>query len=297
MFKLYGIYAPIATPFAGGEIAYDRLEKNLDFWLGSDMTGVVVMGSNGEFVLLTPQEKEELMRFVCARAKGKKPVVAGTGAESTAETIRLNEKAAEAGADAVLVVTPNYYKGEMTDQVLARFFTDVADASPLPVILYNMPRNTGINISAKLTAELAKHPNIIGVKDSGGNIVQIADTIRNSPADFSVFAGSASFLLTSLVLGATGGTLALANIFPNECARLQKLFEAGKLQEARDLQMNLIDSNNAVTARWGIPGLKAAMEMIGLYGGDPRPPLLPLKEADREELRKVLTKTGFFPKQ
>jgi len=294
MFKLYGIYAPIATPFAGGRIAYDKLEKNLDFWLGSDMTGIVVMGSNGEFVLLDPQEKEELMRFVCARAKGKKPVVAGTGAESTAETIRLNEKAAEAGTDAVLVVTPNYYKGEMTDQVLARFFTDVADASPLPVILYNMPRNTGINIPAKLTAELAKHPNIIGVKDSGGNIVQIADTIRNSPADFSVFAGSASFLLASLVLGATGGTLALANIFPNECARVQKLFEAGKLQEARDLQMNLIDSNNAVTARWGIPGLKAAMEMIDLYGGDPRPPLMPLKEADREELRKILTKTGFL---
>ena len=294
MFKLQGIYAPIATPFAGGEIAYDRLEKNLSFWLGSDMTGIVVMGSNGEFVLLTPQEKEELMRFVCARAKGKKPVIAGTGAESTAETIRLNEKAAEAGADAVLVVTPNYYKGEMGDQVLARYFTDVADASPLPVILYNMPRNTGINISAKLTAELAKHPNIIGIKDSGGNIVQIADTIRNSPADFSVFAGSASFLLTSLVLGATGGTLALANIFPNECARLQTLFEAGKLKEARDLQMNLIDSNSAVTARWGIPGLKAAMEMIGLYGGDPRPPLLPLKEADREELRKVLMRTGFL---
>ena len=294
MFKLQGIYAPIATPFAGGEIAYDRLEKNLSFWLGSDMTGIVVMGSNGEFVLLTPQEKEELMRFVCARAKGKKPVIAGTGAESTAETIRLNEKAAEAGADAVLIVTPNYYKGEMGDQVLARFFTDVADASPLPVILYNMPRNTGINISAKLTAELAKHPNIIGIKDSGGNIVQIADTIRNSPADFSVFAGSASFLLTSLVLGATGGTLALANIFPNECARLQTLFEAGKLKEARDLQMNLIDSNSAVTARWGIPGLKAAMEMIGLYGGDPRPPLLPLKEADREELRKVLMRTGFL---
>jgi 4-hydroxy-2-oxoglutarate aldolase len=297
MFKLQGIYAPIATPFMGGEIAYDRLEKNLSFWLGSDMTGIVVMGSNGEFVLLNPQEKEELMRFVCARAKGKKPVVAGTGAESTAETMRLNEKAAEAGADAVLVVTPNYYKGEMNDQVLARFFTDVADASPLPVILYNMPRNTGINISAKLTADLAQHPNIIGVKDSGGNIVQIADTIRKSPADFSVFAGSASFLLTSLVLGATGGTLALANIFPNECARVQTLFEAGKLKEARDLQMNLIDSNNAVTARWGIPGLKAAMEMIGLYGGDPRPPLLPLKEADREELRKVLTKTGFLTKQ
>jgi 4-hydroxy-2-oxoglutarate aldolase len=296
MFKLHGIYAPIATPFAGGEIAYDKMEKNLDFWLGSDLEGIVVMGSNGEFVLLSPAEKEELLRFVCARAKGKKPVIAGTGAESTVETIRLGVKAAEAGADAVLVVTPNYYKGEMTDPVLARFYTDVADASPLPVILYNMPRNAGINISAKLAVELARHPNIIGIKDSGGNIVQIADMIRNAPESFSVFAGSASFLYASLALGATGGTLALANVFPNECARLQKLFEAGKLKEARELQMNLIDSNNAVTARWGIPGLKAAMEMIGLYGGDPRPPLVPLKETDREELRKVLTRTGFFPK-
>ena len=296
MFKLHGIYAPIATPFAGGLIAYDKLEKNLDFWLGSDLEGIVVMGSNGEFVLLTPEEKEALMRFVCARAKGKKPVIAGTGAESTAETIRLNRQAAEAGADAVLVVTPNYYKGEMTDPVLARFYKDVADASPLPVILYNMPRNAGINISAKLAVELARHPNIIGIKDSGGNIVQIADMIRNAPEGFSVFAGSASYLYTSLALGATGGTLALANIFPNECARLQTLFDAGKIREARDLQMKLIDSNNAVTARWGIPGLKAAMEMIGLYGGDPRPPLVPLKEADREELRKVLTKTGFFLK-
>jgi 4-hydroxy-2-oxoglutarate aldolase len=296
MFKLHGIYAPIATPFAGGEIAYDKLEKNLDFWLGSDLEGIVVMGSNGEFVLLSPTEKEELMRFVCARAKGKKPVIAGTGAESTSETIRLNRKAAEAGADAVLVVTPNYYKGEMTDPVLARFYTDVADASPLPVILYNMPRNAGINISAKLAVELAKHPNIIGIKDSGGNIVQIADMIRNAPEGFSVFAGSASYLYTSLALGATGGTLALANIFPNECARVQTLFDAGKIREARDLQMKLIDSNNAVTARWGIPGLKAALEMIGLYGGDPRPPLVPLKEADREELRKILMRTGFFPK-
>ena len=296
MFKLHGIYAPIATPFAGGEIAYDKLENNLSFWLGSDLEGIVVMGSNGEFVLLTPEEKEELMRFVCARAKGKKPVIAGTGAESTAETIRLNTKAAEAGADAVLIVTPNYYKGEMTDPVLSRFYTDVADASPLPVILYNMPRNAGINISAKLAVELARHPNIIGIKDSGGNIVQIADMIRNAPEGFSVFAGSASYLYTSLALGATGGTLALANIFPNECARVQTLFDAGKIREARDLQMKLIDSNNAVTARWGIPGLKAALEMIGLYGGDPRPPLVPLKEADREELRKILMRTGFFPK-
>jgi 4-hydroxy-2-oxoglutarate aldolase len=296
MFRLQGIYAPIATPFEGGKIAYDKLEKNLKFWLESDLTGIVVMGSNGEFVLLSAEEKEELMRFVCGTVKGKKPVIAGTGAESTAETIRLNRKAAEAGAQAVLIVTPNYYKGEMTDPVLARYYRDVADASALPVILYNMPRNAGINISAKLAVELSKHPNIIGIKDSGGNIVQIADMIRNAAEGFSVFAGSASYLYTTLALGGAGGTLALANIFPNECARLQSLFEAGRLKETRDLQMTLIDSNNAVTARWGIPGLKAALDMIGLFGGDPRPPLMPLGEAGREELRKILALTGFFPK-
>jgi 4-hydroxy-2-oxoglutarate aldolase len=294
MFKLQGIYAPIATPFAGGKIAYDMLDKNLKFWLKSDLTGIVVMGSNGEFVLLSPEEKVELTRFVCNYMKGKKPVIVGTGAESTMETIRLNKMATEAGADAVLIVTPNYYKGNMTDSVLARFYRDVADTSPLPVILYNMPRNAGINISAKLAVELSKHPNIIGIKDSGGNIVQIADMIRNATEDFSVFAGSASYLYTTLVLGGAGGTLALANVFPNECARLQTLFEAGRTKEARDLQMILIDSNNAVTSRWGIPGLKAALDMIGLYGGDPRPPLLPLGETDREELRKILTQTGFL---
>ncbi|NWF93193.1 MAG: dihydrodipicolinate synthase family protein [Syntrophaceae bacterium] len=297
MFKLHGIYAPIATPFAGGKIAYDKLEKNLRFWLGSDLTGIVVMGSNGEFVLLSPEEKEELMRFVCGYVKGRKPVIAGTGAESTVETIRLNKVAAEAGAQAVLVVTPNYYKGEMTEQALGRFYQDVADASPLPVILYNMPRNTGVNISAKLAVELSKHPNIIGIKDSGGNIVQIAEIIRNAAEGFSVFAGSASYLYPTLALGGAGGTLALANIFPDECTRLQTLFEAGKMKEARDLQIRLIESNHAVTARWGIPGLKAALDMIGLYGGDPRPPLMPLEEADREELRKILIRTGFFPKK
>jgi 4-hydroxy-2-oxoglutarate aldolase len=293
MFTLRGIYAPIATPFDQHGIAYDQLEKNLAFWLTSDMNGIVVMGSNGEFVLLTPAEKEALMTFVCARAKGRKPVLAGTGAESTAETIRLSRKAAAAGADAVLVVTPSYYKGSMTDAALKRYYCEVADASPVPVVLYNMPRNTGINISARLAVELAGHRNIIGIKDSGGNIVQISEMIHNAPADFAVFAGSASFLLASLVLGAKGGTLALANIFPNECAKVQSLYKAGDLPAARALQLNLIDSNAAVTSRWGIAGLKAAMDMVGLSGGLPRPPLAPLGEAERVQLRKILLQTGF----
>lgn len=294
VFKLHGVYAPIPTPFVDGKIAYDKLEKNLEFWLGTNLEGIVVLGSNGEFVLLSSEEKIELIKFVCDKCKGKKQVIAGTGAESTEETIRLSIAAAEAGADAVLIVTPNYYKGAMTDAVLKRFYTDVADASTAPVILYNMPRNTGINISSKLVAELAKHPNIVGMKDSGGNIVQIQECVAHTPEDFNIFAGSASYLFASLTVGATGGTLALANIFPNECAKVQELFDAGKVSEALDLQNLLVDSNNAVTAKYGIAGLKAAMDMMGLFGGEPRLPLLPINENEKADLKAILTKSGFF---
>lgn len=294
MFKLYGVYAPIPTPFVNGKIAYGELEQNLNFWLQSKMSGLVVMGSNGEFVLLNPEEKEQLIAFTCEKAHGKKSVIAGTGAESTEETIRLSLRAAELGVDAVLVVTPNYYKGSMTEPVLKKFYLEVAEASTAPVILYNMPRNTGINLSPKLVAELAKHPNIIGVKDSGGNIVQIAEIVNSTPSDFSVFAGSASYLYSSLALGAKGGTLALANILPNECAEVQELFEAGQLDQAKELQLRLMEINAAVTSRWGIAGLKAAMEEIGLYGGDPRPPLVPLGQPEREELKQILERTNFL---
>ncbi|HWJ02800.1 MAG TPA: dihydrodipicolinate synthase family protein, partial [Verrucomicrobiae bacterium] len=161
-------------------------------------------------------------------------------------------------------------------------------------ILYNMPRNTGINISAKLVAELAKHPNIIGMKDSGGDIVQIQQCVAKTPQDFDVFAGSASYLYASLAVGATGGTLALANIFPNECAKVQELYEAGKVAEALELQNQLVESNAAVTAKYGIAGLKAAMDMIGLFGGEPRLPMLPIGEAEKADLKKILTNTGFL---
>lgn len=296
MFRLYGIYAPIATPFDGDAIAYEKLEHNMEFWLKSKMAGIVVMGSNGEFVLLDREEKERLINFCCEKAAGKKAVIAGTGAESTRETISLSKAAATAGVDAVLVVTPNYYKGSMNEAALKKYYFDVADASPVPVIIYNMPRNTGVNTSAKLVAELAGHPNIIGIKDSGGNIVQIAEIIKNAPPDFAVFAGSASFLLPSLLLGAKGGTLALANILPDQCAEVQELYEAGQLAAARDLQLKLLEINAAVTSRYGVTGLKAAMDMVGLYGGDPRPPLLPLGAAEREELRAIIERTGFFNK-
>ena len=290
MFKLHGIYAPIPAPFQNDELAFDKLAQNMEFWLGSKLSGIVALGSNGEFVVLSPEEKRKLISEVCRLSDGKKPVVAGTGCESTKETIELTKYAAHAGAQAALILSPNYYKRAMTDALNKNFYLEVADASPIPLILYNMPGNSTINLSAKLVAELSEHPNIIGVKDSGGNIVQIAEIINSTSTDFVVFAGSASFLYPSLALGAVGGTLALANILPNECAQMQELVMAGKHNEAKDLQLRLLDINNAVTARWGVPGLKAALEIQGLYGGEPRRPLLPLGQQERKELADILAK-------
>jgi 4-hydroxy-2-oxoglutarate aldolase len=290
LFKLHGVYAPIATPFYNDEIAYDKLAENLDFWLGTKLEGLVVMGSNGEFVVLSPEEKRELISAVCNVVQGKKPVIVGTGTESTKETKDLNEYAAKAGASAVLIISPNYYKRAMTEAIIKNFYLEVADASPIPVIIYNMPGNTGINLSAKLVCELAKHPNIIGIKETSGNIVQISEIINNTSSDFNVFAGSASFLYPSLAMGAKGGTLALANILPNECAEMVELVEAGRHKEARDLQLRFLDINYAVTARWGVAALKAALEFEGLYGGEPRKPLLPLGEQERKELADILAK-------
>ncbi len=287
-----GIYAPIATPFLSDEINYDALKPNLERYSQTRLAGLVVLGSNGEFALMDMDEKMALIEFVRQHTDANKRIIAGTGCESTKDTIRLSRYAATVGADAALVLTPNYYKGSMTDAALERFFLDVAEASPIPVMLYNMPRNTGINMSAALVAKLAKHENIVGVKDSGGNIVQIAEIVASTPDDFSVFAGSGSFLYATLALGGVGGTLAVANIMPEECVQLFDAVKAGQNDKAVALQQLLLAPNAAVTSRWGISGLKAAMELLGYNGGETRRPLLPLDERNLPELKQILQTAG-----
>lgn len=300
---LRGIFAPIPTPFepigehGGGDIAWERLTENVRRWSATALAGLVVLGSNGEFVLLDEDEKLELVAHTRRHAGGAQLVVAGTGCESTRATIRLTVACARAGADLALVVTPHYYKGSMTDAALERFYLEVAEASPVPVLLYNMPRNTGLNLAPALVARLAAHPNIVGVKDSGGDITQVAEIVHltdrvRRESRFAVFAGSAGFLLAALAVGAVGGTLALANIAPAECCAVQSLWEAGRLDEARRLQGRLIAPNRAVTGQWGIPGLKAAMDLLGWYGGPPRPPALPLDASQHDGLAEVLRRAG-----
>lgn len=291
MWKLEGIYAPMPAVFTddGNSLDRDKMAENIRYFNSTKLSGIVVMGSNGEFVFLNPQEKREMIRLTCHNIAEDKSVIAGTGCEATRDTIELCEYAAEAGAKAALVISPNYYKKAMqTERVIQAFYTEVADHSPIPVILYNMPGNSGINLSSSTVAALAYHPNIIGVKDSGGNIVQIMEIIRDTPKDFAVFAGSASFLFPTTAAGGVGGTLALANILPDECVKLYELAKSGETLRASKLQLALIEANAAVTGRWGIPGLKAAMEMMGHFGGMPRKPFLPMPEEERSKLKGII---------
>lgn len=291
MFK--GIYTPVVTPFdENEEIDYGKMKLNLDKWGKTDLDGIVVLGSNGEFVYLTEDEKLKLVKFTIENFTKDKKIIVGTTCESTRGTISLSNKMADLGADAVLILPPNYFKGGMKEEVLYKHYTNVADEVKVPVMIYNMPGNTGINLSSGLVARLSKHPNIVGIKDTSGNIVQLSEIVRDTDDDFAVFAGNAGYLLPALAVGARGATLALANILPDECCKLVSLFKAGKMDEARELQKRLLEPNFTVTGRFGVPALKYALDLLGYGGGCPRRPLLPLSEDNKKVVEEVLKTYG-----
>jgi len=290
--KIEGIFAPIATVFdASGDLDMARFAENISKFNKTKLSGLVVLGSNGEFALLTHREKLRLVEAAKEQISKDKLLIAGTGCESLRETIELTKECAYAGADGVLVVTPSYYKSDMTDEALKCYFNSVADESPVPLLLYNMPRNTGINIGPNLVDALAKHPNIVGIKDSSGNIAQIAEIIAKCPQDFAVFAGSGNFLLPTLALGGVGGTLAVANVVPDYCVAIYKLYKDGQMDKAKKLQLGLLELNAAVTTRYGIGGMKAAMELVGFHGGSPRRPILPATEDVRRKIAEIVETT------
>ena len=291
MFK--GIYTPIVTPFDEDEgLDLDRMKHNLKLWAESALDGLLVLGSNGEFPYISTDEKIRLTEFVRKHWDGERKLLAGTGCHSTAETIELTRAVASVGADAVLVLPSFYYKGQMTEEVLYAHYQWVADSSPVPVLVYNMPGNTGINLSSSLVARLSVHENIVGIKDSSGNIVQIAETVRSSSEGFSVLAGSAGFMLPALAVGASGAVVALGNIMPNQCCRLYKLFQEGNLAEATALQLEILEINHAVTGGMGVPALKAAMDLVGYQGGFVRKPLQQLVEEKTARLKEMLIRCG-----
>eukprot|EP00095_Tigriopus_kingsejongensis_P000938 maker-scaffold360_size197209-snap-gene-0.34 protein:Tk00938 transcript:maker-scaffold360_size197209-snap-gene-0.34-mRNA-1 annotation:"probable 4-hydroxy-2-oxoglutarate mitochondrial-like isoform 1" len=293
---LTGVYPPITTPFNEDEsIAWDKLEQNIAKLNDTPLRGYLVQGSNGEYCYLTPQERVNMIEKVKKYAGANKLVLAGSGCESTQQTIDMTQAMAKVGADAAVVVTPCYFKAKMNGEALKQHYVKVAESVSVPVVLYSVPANTGIDLPVEVVRELSRHPNIIGIKESGGDIAKIGQMVHATQGEnFQVIAGSASFLMAALHVGAVGGICALSNALPRETAALQQLVSEGKLEEATALQHRLIAPNGAVTKGFGVPGLKAAMEWFGFYGGPTRRPLLPLKPEEVQALRSTFTANGFL---
>ena len=295
MVRIAGVYPPIATPFDGrGHLDEVALAENIVRWNPTGLSGYVVAGSNGESAYLEPDEVARAVRIVRSAALPEQTVIAGTGRESTAGTIALTLAAAEAGADVALVVTPFFYGGEMTPAALTRHFIAVADASPVPVLIYNVPKFTHLNIDAATVASLAAHDNIVGVKDSSGNIAQMVDLMRLCPAGFDVMVGNGPAYLSSLQIGAAGGILALANVAPRECVAIRQAVLSGDLARAREIHFRMMPVGRAVTSGYGVPGLKACLDLLGYHGGAPRPPLLPADAQTRASCEAILREAGLL---
>jgi 4-hydroxy-2-oxoglutarate aldolase len=296
MIAIQGIYPPVPTFFDENEdLDLATLREHLIRLKAAGITSFVALGSNGEAVHLDRDERHVVIATARAVAGSQGQVLAGAGTDSTRGTIALCQLAAEAGADVALVLPPSYYRARMDAAALRAHYLAVADASPIPVMIYNMPANTaGLDLDAETILTLSAHPNIAGMKDSSGNVAKLAEVVAGARADFVTLAGSAGFLLPALVVGARGAIAALANIAPKECLELVALFEASRLEEARALQARLIPVNTAVTSGYGVPGLKAALEFVAHYGGAPRRPLAPLGQGERVRLRSLLAEVDLL---
>jgi 4-hydroxy-2-oxoglutarate aldolase len=291
--RFAGIFTPIVTPFRPDDCVDEPgLRQNVARWMRSPLTGLVVLGSNGEAPQLDDGEADRVIAITREGVPPDRTLIAGTGRESTKATIAATRRAAALGADAVLVRTPSFFKSQMTSDVFIRYYSDVADASPVPVLLYNVTMYTGVNLLPDAVETLAAHPNIVGMKESGGDIAQIAEYVARTPADFTLLAGSATTLFHALCAGCDGAILALAALLPEACVRLWNDVGAGKLDDARALQRRMLPLARSVGSMHGIPGLKAALDMIGFAGGLPRPPLRPAAPHVVEAIRQQLETWG-----
>ena len=288
-----GIYAPVPTSFdAQDQFDPTRFRHLLARWVASPLTGFVILGSNGEAPYVDELESDRVIAAAREVIPHERPLIAGTGRESTRATIAATRRAADLGADAVIVRTPGFFKLQMTSEVFIRHYTAVADASPVPVLLYNYTALTGVNLGADAVGRLAAHANIVGIKESGGDAAQIADFVAAGGPEFCVFAGSSTSFYPSLCAGASGGILALSCVLPDACVRLFEYVRQGAHDEARALQRRLVPMARLLGNKYGVPGLKAALQITGLDAGDPRPPLLPLDAAGRAALEAALQTFG-----
>ena len=287
--NLSGVFAALTTPYAhDGSVSLADLKHNIQKYNATDLAGYAAVGSTGESVLLSRAEMDSILITAKESAAKEKKLLAGTGAESTSETIERCKRAAELGYDVALVKTPFYYKTMYKPEVLIAHYRRVADESRIPVLLYSIPQFTGIALGTAEVAKLAEHPNIIGIKDSSGNVQAVGEMIAATPPAFQVLVGSAATVFPSLALGARGAILALACALPEKCVTLFELVRQGQFERARELQSILARASKLIVSELGIAGVKFVMDQRGYRGGVPRPPLLPLHAEQKKQLTELL---------
>lgn len=290
-----GVIPPMVTPFKeSGEVDYAKHERNLEKWNREDLSGYLVLGSNSETAFLSEGEQRDLIQTTVRLAAKDRLILAGTGKESATETVRSTNEAAQLGVAAALVLTPFFYSASMTDDALIEYFALVADRAEIPILIYNVPKFTHKNVSLRVVRELSGHPNIIGMKDSSGDIPQLAAFLRVVDPNWNLMVGTAAAWFPALTLGVRAGIFALANCAPGSCAAVQRAFSAGNLVKARETYLRILPVNTAVTATYGIAGLKHAADLMGYEGGAVRSPLLPLSPEAKDDIGDTLREAGLL---
>lgn len=284
--KLQGIFVPVTTPFThDGELWKVKVQHNIEKWNTTALSGYVVCASTGEAVMLGTDEKTQLWEWVAQWTAPEKILIAGTGMDSVHETVALSNRAADLGYKAALVRTPSFFKGQFNKpETQMLYFRAVADQSKIPVLLYNFPQNTGIDMAAETVAELSQHPNIVGIKESSGDVGKLMQMVRESKKGFQVLTGSATTLAPSLAIGCTGGILAFANPAPYTTISIWEAHRTREPEAAMDWQNRISRAAKLVTTKYGIGGLKFAMDLTGYYGGPPRLPLTVPTPAAKQEI-------------
>ena len=290
---LTGVFAPIPTPFSDGAVDHQALAGNVERWMRTRLTGLVVLGSNAEAPLLEDVEADAIIDTARQRVPRDRPLIVGVGRESTAATIAATKRAAHLGADFALVRTPSYFKNVMTSDAFVRHYTAVADAAPVPVLLYNVTLFTGVNLMPETVERLAHHRNIVGMKESNSDLVQLSETIARTPDAFAVLGGSAATFYPALAAGADGGVLAIAAVLPDTCMDIFELVRSHRHSEALALQRLISPLGRLLGAVHGVAGLKYALDQIGYVGGPTRPPLGSVPpEAQKQILELIQSSVG-----